>query len=74
MAESDRGLYIIGPLVPDGVGNTDVGLSRSAKALELASSDNGAECEVFMDKMLEKHGNQCLIYVSTLSLGEVHIH
>lgn len=60
----NRELYIIGPLVPPGVGRVGVGLSDSAKSLELAGSENGNDCQLFMDRVLRERGEKSLIYVS----------
>lgn len=61
----NRVLYTIGPLVPPGVGQVG-GLSDSAKSLELAGSDNGRDCQAFMDKVFVEQGRNSLIYVSHL--------
>jgi len=52
-------LYTIGPLDAGYVNPSD-----SAKLLELAASGNGGDFQVFMDKIMEKHGDKSLIYVS----------
>lgn len=62
----NRVLYTIGPLVPPGVGKVGVGLSDNAKSRELAGSDNGGDCQVFMDKVFLEQGKNSLIYVSHL--------
>ena len=62
----NRVLYTIGPLVPPGVGQVGVGLSDSAKSLELAGSDDGGDCQAFMDKVFAEQGKNSLIYVSHL--------
>ena len=64
LGADNRGLYIVGPLVPPGEANANVGISDSAKSLELASSDNGGDYQVFMDTITGRYGDKSLIYVS----------
>ncbi|KAF8227378.1 UDP-Glycosyltransferase/glycogen phosphorylase, partial [Tricholoma matsutake] len=57
-SSGNRELYVIGPLVPPRR------LSDSAKSFELEGSENGNECQLFMDKILGEHGDKSLIYIS----------
>ncbi|KAF8575272.1 glycosyltransferase family 1 protein [Ramaria rubella] len=68
LSETNRSLYVVGPLMPPGVG--DVGLSYSSKKAEVALSENGDEFDLFLDKMLQCHGERSIIYAShTISFG-----
>ena len=62
LAETNRPLYTIGPLVPPGFGDT-AGLSTVAKQIELDSSKHGTEFPNFLDRILKIHGKNSLIYV-----------
>jgi hypothetical protein len=60
----NRKLYLVGPLLPPGFGQTKHGSSSTAKLYELAMSENGGELLEFMDKILKTCGRQSLVYVS----------
>ena len=62
LAETNRPLYTIGPLVPPGFGDM-AGLSAVAKQMEFKSTKNGGEVQVFLDRILKSHGKHSLIYV-----------
>ncbi|KAF8583171.1 glycosyltransferase family 1 protein [Ramaria rubella] len=61
LAETNRPFYAVGPLTPPGFGGM---LSETSKKAEVASSQNGDEFEVFLDKMLKEHGEISIIYIS----------
>jgi hypothetical protein len=61
MESGNRVLYAVGPIPPPSVGK---GLSKSAGLWEIALSENKDGFQIFMDKILEKHGDNSLIYVS----------
>jgi hypothetical protein len=60
----NRELYVIGPLAPLEVRITDNSVPSVAESSELAISENGAEVQDFMNKIMSAHGKQSLIYVS----------
>ena len=62
LAETNRPVYAVGPLVPPGYGDA-AGLSPVAKKMEIDSSKNGTEFQTFLDKTLKSHGDRSLIYV-----------
>jgi len=68
LGTDNRELYIVGPLATPGEAHASVGISESAKSLELASSDNGGDYQAFMNNITEKHGDKSLIYVSPLCM------
>jgi hypothetical protein len=65
--ETNRPVYAIGPLVPPGLGDT--GLSDTAKQMEINSSNNGSDVQAFLDRILNSHGKQSLIYVNHLHVN-----
>jgi hypothetical protein len=67
LAETNRQMYAVGPLVPPGFG--DRGLSDAAKQIEIDSSAKGGEFQAFLDKTLKSHGEHSLIYVSHFGIG-----
>ena len=62
LAETNRSLYTVGPLVPPSFSDT-AGLSTVAKQMEFDSSQNGNEFNIFLDRILKSHGKYSLIYV-----------
>ena len=62
LAETNRPLYAIGPLIPTGYGDAS-GLSSVAKQMEIDSSTNGGEVQNFLDMTLKRYGEYSLIYV-----------
>ena len=62
LAETNRPLYTIGPLVPPGFGDA-AGLSTIAKQKEIDSLKNGSDFQTFLDAILKSHGEHSLIYV-----------
>ncbi|KAF8577033.1 glycosyltransferase family 1 protein [Ramaria rubella] len=62
LAETNRALYAVGPLMPPGAGGA--GLSESSKKAEVELLDNGDEFQIFLDKTLKNHGEKTIIYVS----------
>jgi len=67
----NRELYTIGSPAPPCEADANVGISDSAKSVELAFSENGGEYQVFMNNIMEKHGDKSLIYVSGLSVVSI---
>ena len=62
IAETNRPLYAIGPLIPPGFGENK--LSDVAKKMEVESSTNGNEFQTFLDKTLQSHGKHSVLFVS----------
>ena len=68
LAETNRPVYAVGPLVPPGFGGS--GLSETAKQTEIDSSNKGGEFQAFLDKTLKSHGTRSLIYVCRFCVFE----
>jgi hypothetical protein len=60
----NRGLYVVGPLLPHGFGNVKLGALSGAQSFELAMSEKGGETQEFLESIMKTHGKQSLVYVS----------
>ena len=55
-ALTNRKFYVVGPLVPSPA-------AENAEKNELRQSPKSRETEVFLEKVLETHGEKSLVYV-----------
>ncbi|KAF8577002.1 glycosyltransferase family 1 protein [Ramaria rubella] len=62
LAETNRPMYAVGPLMPPGAG--DKGLSAISQQKEIEISANGDQFQSFLDRMLKVHGEKSIIYIS----------
>lgn len=62
LGETNRPVYAVGPLVPPGFGGT--GQSERSKQMDVGSSHNGRDIQVFLDRTLKGCGKRSLIYAS----------
>ena len=66
----NRPLYVIGPILPPGIGQ----LPSNTTLLGMEMSEDGPPFNKFMDKILNTHGRNSLIYVSCPSSTSLPIH